>query len=306
MMAANPGIPLGGFVGESKFQILSALNHPSVIKNGSISKRDTGALPAIASDLGGFPIILKPDVGQRGAGVKLVQSIEQARDYLQQSARPVIAQPFHPGPYEAGIFYVRMPGDGRGRIFSITDKIFPTMIGDGVSTVAELVWRHPRFRMQAGTFLARHALDRNRILAAGEQFRLALAGNHCQGALFRDGSHLLTPQLEHTIEAIARSFTGGGFCFGRFDVRYADVERFRAGEDFSVIELNGVTSESTNIYDPSWSLIRAYRTLVEQWKILFAIGAANRAAGVPVGRGRDLVRAILAHWRDRGASVLSD
>ena len=301
--AANPGIPLGGFVGESKYQILSSINHPSVIGTTLIPPGDIDTRIAMIASAS-FPLILKPDVGQRGAGVKLVRSIEQARDYFARTSQAVIAQPFHPGPFEAGVFYVRMPGEPRGRIFSITDKVFPELVGDGESTIEQLIWSHPRFRMQAATFLKRHARDQDRVLARGERFRLAIAGNHCQGTLFRDGAHLITPELERAIDEIAQSFDG--FYFGRFDVRYANVDRFRAGEDLTVIELNGVTSESTNLYDPTWSLLRAYRTLFAQWRALFEIGAANRALGLHPSSFRELFRAILHFCRGPKPQPLAD
>src|SRR5262249_31345229 len=153
----------------------------------------------------------------------------------------------------------------------------PVLMGDGRSTVEELVWRHPRYRMQAGVFLARHAADVDRVLADGEALPLALAGNHSQGTMFRDGAHLLTPELGRGGGQGARPFAG--FFVGRFDVRYSDVDDFKAGRDLAVVELNGATSESTNVYDPSWSLLRAYGTLFRQWELLYRIGAANRRCG---------------------------
>lgn len=111
------------------------------------------------------------------------------------------------------------------------------------------------------------------MLADGERFPLAMAGNHRQGTLFRDGSHLLTPELEEVIDRVVQSFHG--FHFGRFDVRYADPEEFKAGRGFAVVELNGATAESTNLYDPSWPVWRAYHTLFRQWALLFRIGAAT-------------------------------
>jgi hypothetical protein len=44
------------------------------------------------------------------------------------------------------------------------------------------------------------------------------------------------------------------------------------GDDFAIVELNGASSESTNIYDPSRSLFQAYRTLFRQWALVFRIG----------------------------------
>jgi hypothetical protein len=303
--AANPGIPHGGFVGESKFQILSnfAGDHVSptvLITPGAIESR----LAILGNTNWSGPIILKPDVGQRGAGLKLARSFEEAREYLESNPAAVIAQPYHRGPYEAGVFYYRYPDEDLGHILSITDKRFPHIVGDGVSTIEQLIWRHPRLRMQAKTFFARHKREKARILARGEIFRLAIAGNHCQGTLFCDGSGLITPELTMAIDDVAKRFDG--FYFGRFDIRYSDVEQFKAGKDFTIIELNGITSESTNIYDPSWSLLRAYRTLFRQWCILFEIGAINRRRQLRGSTLLNLARDILRYYRNPRPISLAD
>jgi len=251
-----------------------------------------------------FPLMLKPDVGQRGAGVKLVRDQNEADHYLAVTAGPIIVQPYHPGPFEAGIFYFRIPGRAHGRIFSITDKHFARVTGDGAASLRQLIWRHSRYRMQAATFLERHEHELDRVLNDGEVFRLVVAGNHCQGTLFRDGTHLLTPQLERAIDRVAQTFEG--FYFGRFDVRYKDVDRFRAGEDFTIIELNGITSESTNVYDPSRSLLWAYRMLFRQWSILFQIGSMNRRAGHRPSRLAELMRDVIAYYRSPRPTAISD
>ncbi len=308
--AANPGIsPHGGVVGESKFEILSKLPTEWIVPSallppGTRDERAVQLARVIAERGWSFPLILKPDAGQRGAGVRKVGDLESAARYLAEHPQPLLAQVYHPGPFEAGVFYYRLPGAARGRIFSITDKQFPLLIGDGVSTVEALIWRHPRLRMQAGTFLARLNGQARRVLAAGENLPLAVAGNHCQGTLFRDGSHLITPQLEAAIDAIARRFEG--FYFGRFDVRYADVDPFRAGREFAILELNGVTSESTNLYDPDWSLLRAYRVLFQQWALLFAIGAENRRRGHRPSSLAQVIADVRLFYRDRQVSLLAD
>lgn len=308
--AANPGIsPHGGVVGESKFDILSKLPEewivPSALIEPASPEERAEQLSRIMTGRGWrFPLILKPNAGQRGAGLRRVNDSAAAARYLAEHPQPLLAQVYHPGPFEAGIFYYRMPGTPHGRIFSITDKHFPVLIGDGASTVKMLIWRHPRLRMQAATFLARLNGQTHAVLAAGETLPLAVAGNHCQGTLFRDGAHLITPELEAAIDEIARRFDG--FCFGRFDVRYRDVDAFKAGREFAIIELNGVTSESTNVYDPDWSLLRAYRVLFKQWALLYAIGAANQRLGhqpSPLGR---VIADTRSFYRDRRVSLLAD
>jgi hypothetical protein len=307
--AANPGIPDGGIVGESKFDISSRLPHewtiPSVRIDAAPVESRTWRVAQTIAQLGWrFPLVCKPDVGQRGSGVKLVRSLEDARHYLEREPGAVVLQPYHAGPYEAGVFYYRMPSWESGRILSITDKRFPAIVGDGRSTIRDLIWGDTRLRMQAATFLARHASELDRVPASKERVALAMAGNHCQGTLFRDGRHLITPALERRIDAIARSYRG--FFIGRFDIRYVDVERFKAGEDLAIVELNGATAESTNVYDPQSSLLAAYRQLFRQWSLVFAIGAANREAGAHVASIPRLMALLRSHFSTRHAFTTSD
>lgn len=307
--AANPGIPHGGVVGESKFDILRRLPAASIVPSVLIpagTPRDRMALlrETMTAQGWSFPLILKPDVGQRGAGLKLARSVEDAAAYLAANPAAVLTQTYHPGPYEAGVFYYRLPDEPTGRVLSITDKVFPELVGDGRSTVEELIWRHERYAMQANRFLERHAAQRRCVLEDGERMRLAVAGNHCQGTMFRDGEALRTAELEAAFDAIARHFDG--FFFGRFDVRYADPSTFREGRDFAIVELNGVASESTNLYDPRWSIWRAYRVLARQWRLLFAVGRQNADRGARVTPWRELWCAIRGYYRAPQPEALSD
>jgi hypothetical protein len=138
------------------------------------------------------------------------------------------------------------------------------------------------------------------VPAANEQVQLVEIGNHCRGAVFLDGREHLTPELESAIDALARGFEG--FFFGRFDLRVPSVEHFRAGVGFKILELNGVTSEATHIYAPGASLFAAYRTLFEQWRLAFEIGAANAALGARPTGLRELAR-LLRGRRSRFANI---
>jgi membrane protein DedA with SNARE-associated domain len=307
--AANPGIPDGGVVGESKYNIMRQLPRrwalPSIpVPSGDLANRLRSLLGGMRREGLAWPMILKPDVGQRGSGVRLARSLVEAQDYLAAVRAHVVAQPYHEGPYEAGVFYYRYPGEPRGRILSITDKHFPSVTGDGRSTLAELVRAHARYRMQAETFLTRLGPAAARVPADGEPVRLGIAGNHAQGTLFRDGRHLITPQLCERIDRIARSYEG--FFVGRFDVRYSDVDDFKAGRDLAIVELNGATAESTDIYDPGNTLLRAYGRLFRQWSLVFAIGAANRAAGARVTSPSRLRALIREHLTTPAALPVAD
>jgi hypothetical protein len=281
---ANPGMYTGGLVGESKVFTLQQLSRTSAeftARSGLVKASIPGRmdrLREICAEQGlELPLVLKPDVAQRGMGFKLVRAWNEAREYLSQVTEDVVAQEYAPGPGEAGIFYYRFPHEARGRIFAITEKIFPTIIGDGVRTVEELVRADARAAIMAKTYLQRHHAIRGTVLASGQTLKLVEAGNHCQGCIFRDGMHLWSEALEIRIDEISRKVPG--FFIGRYDVRYPAKADIRAGENFKIVELNGASSEATSIYDARNSIFRAYATLFKQWDLVFAIGAANRALG---------------------------
>jgi len=283
--AANPGIFSGGVVGESKMATLRDLMAANpeftaaagLVSGGTVEER-LSEMRGICERHGiSYPFILKPDVGQRGVGIKLIRDKAQAVQYLKQTDAPLLVQRYAEGPNEIGIFYYRFPHEPRGRVFGITEKVFPSVLGDGRSTVAELIWRDPRARLIAGKYLRRFASRRDEILPAGESLKLVEAGNHAQGCIFRDGMRLCTPALWERIDGISRAVPG--FYIGRFDIRYGSEAELRAGENFQIIELNGAASEATNIYDARNSLWSAYRQLFRQWDLVFAIGAANRQRG---------------------------
>lgn len=324
--ACNPGIPSGGgVIGESKKAILDAMPDEAVLPavlippDADPARRARLALEAIRdrADLGSWPVVLKPDSGYRGFAVRLARGERDVREYLERMTAPALVQRYHPGPCECGVLWARRvaPGGDRGDmtgfIFSVCRKDFPLLIGDGRRTLEDLIWSHPRFRFQAGVFLERWARERRRVPGAGERVRLAEAGNHCQGTLFRDGADLITPALERRIDAIARRFgarrDGPGLLdIGRFDLRYESDELLRAGRGFAVIELNGTTGESTNIYDPDRSALWAYGVLARQWTLMYELGAKRREAGGRPATLGELIAQARHHFAARSGPALSD
>lgn len=303
--AANPGIFSGGLIGESKIQTLRDLEATSPEYTAPARRLDGTTVDARLASLRAardeldlrYPFILKPDVGQRGVGVKLIRSPEQAWDCLNATSAPFLVQRYAPGPFEVGVFYYRHPGEPYGRIFALTEKVFPTVTGDGQHTLEELVQHDARARLLTGLYLTRLEARRPEVIAAGEVVKLVEAGNHAQGCIFRDGSHLWSEVLEQRVDDISQRLKG--FYVGRFDIRYASADDLRAGLNFQIVELNGAASEATNIYDPRNSLRSAYRTLFRQWEIVFEIGAFNRHLGTqPLGLSE-----LWSAWRETRSRI---
>lgn len=286
--AVNPAIPASGFKGESKDDIYKQLKSSRdatefllrhTLLNGALSPPEKLRQASQFIDENGlqFPLVLKPDRGERGTGVRIIRTSESLEAELSASDSDLILQENASGR-EVSIFYYRYPHEKRGRIFSITEKHLPSLIGDGRSTLEELILSHPRAVCLAAKYFEQNKAALANVYGGGEEIKLTEIGTHSRGAIFLDGGWLKTNALEKKIDEICRGFDG--FFFGRFDIRTSSFEELKRGERFKIIELNGVTSESTNIYDPQYTLFDAYRILFRQWSIAFEIGAANCKSGV--------------------------
>ncbi len=284
---ANPAIEAGGLCGESKSDVLGLLGRggrrimakflvagldPWISCNEE-SRKLTERMAEAGID---FPVVAKPDIGRNGRGVRKISDIDALSRYLVGFPRDtrLMLQEFSPFRGEAGIFYVRPPGRKKGKITSITLKFFPSVTGDGYSTLKELILANPRAGKVPQFYLPRLSAQLERILPEGEVFPLVFTGNHCQGAIFRDGTQHATAALTDRIDAIAKEIDG--FYFGRFDMRYDTLEALEKGEGFTIIELNGAGSEATHIWDADMTLFGAYRVLFSQVHTAFRIGAKVR------------------------------
>jgi membrane protein DedA with SNARE-associated domain len=283
--ASNPGIPQGGFIQESKSQILDNLTadrhlvarYRVIAHHLPSSEKIAVAQDFMKTEGLTYPLVMKPDAGQRGVGVTIVKNEADLKTRFTHTHQDVIIQEYVDG-YEFGVFYVRYPGQKSGQIFSITDKRLLAVVGDGQSTLERLILSHDRAVCMAPFHLKMHYRHLYDIPPKDQTIPLVEIGTHCRGALFLDGNHLNTPALEAVIDRLSRGFRG--FYFGRYDIRALSVEDFKNGCNFKVIELNGVTSEATHIYHPGTRLWHAYQVLMQQWKMAFQIGAANRQRGI--------------------------
>lgn len=308
----NPAIkPDSGFLGERKSDILQGLPDDAVgrwklVRNTKQNRvretLETGTKMAhlemfmAAHDLG-FPVVLKPDRGQRGQGVEICKNSKQAAQWLESADCDYIMMEYLPGE-EFGLFYCRLPDEKQGQIFSINRKKLLTVTGDGKQTLEELILEDERAVCMAPTFFKALRDELLDIVPDGETKQLGTLGTHSRGALFLDGSDLITAELLGAIENIAEPYEG--FYFGRFDIKAPSEQDFSSGLNLKIIELNGLTSEATHIYDPKNSIVYAWRVLIEQWSLAFAIAAQNLERGYePMS-----LKGFISHWYKAGTGRL--
>jgi membrane protein DedA with SNARE-associated domain len=293
---SNPMIETGGFWGESKSDIMGQVGEEqqpwvaefvTLHRNGKGAQFDFETAMTLMNDKGlGFPIVAKPDVGWQGYGVRLVEDSTHLQQYISSyptGEKMVLQRPI-PHDGEAGIFYVRLPGEEQGRILSVTLRYFPYVYGDGVSTLQELIKNNPRSKLRAGFYLggkSEHMGFEKEYLemipSEGELVRLSFIGSIRVGGLYRNASHLITPEMTKRFDEIALSMPE--FYFGRFDVRFESTDLLKAGEGFSIIEINGAGSEAISAWDPEVSIFSLYRELFQTQSLLFKVSALNRSRG---------------------------
>lgn len=305
--AANPRIAFGGLVGERKSSILDQVSAPARAWIAPYAVIETGpepgpadlvrALAAMAARRLSFPLVAKPDLGCNGTGVRILREKAELAAYLAEFPRrlPLLLQRYIADPGEAGLFYVRRPGERSGRITSVTLKFVPEIVGDGMHCLRELILADPRGRRARHLYLPQLGGSAERVPVAGEVVKLVLVGNHCKGSIFRNGAHLITPALSERVEALARALPD--FHFGRFDVRYCSLAELRRGEKFTVIEINGAGSEATHIWDAETPLLDAYISQFTHYRLAFEIGAGNRARGTAPASIAEIWRQWRRHKR---------
>ncbi len=289
-LIANPSIPFAGMVGESKSSVLAlagdyakAFIAPFVCFNNDTSKtpdaRLNDALTIMCNAGIDFPVVAKPDIGCRGAGVKIMNDAASLKNYLinfpDQST--LLLQTKINYEAEAGIFYIRYPGQSQGCISSITLKYSPYVIGDGVQTLRQLIAADLRASKIADAYLSRHQKMLDEVIPDKLAFRLSFAGSHSKGSIFRNGNQFISDNLTRVFDRIADDLEG--FYYGRFDVRFSDTEQLMEGKAFSILEINGASAEASHIWDRNTSLSEVYKTLFYQYKTLFNIGDLNRKNG---------------------------
>jgi membrane protein DedA with SNARE-associated domain len=294
---ANPGLAAGGLRGASKAEWLRAV---AAAERGAIAdfvvmrrRADASTLNfdharalRLIADAGlRFPLVVKPDIGRDGLGVRLVDDPAALRRYLERfpGGAKLILQRYVPWAGEAVVHYARPP-DAGGRILSLTLKCFPHVVGDGGATLRELIGRDPRLRASAALHLGndpnhlgqdRAALER--VPERDETVRLCLIGNRRAGALHRDASATATPALATRIAAIVDGMPE--VHYGRLALRFGSLDALRRGEDLTVIDIGGIGGDADDAFDPSLSRRESLRRRLARQRLLFTIGARNRARG---------------------------
>jgi len=135
------------------------------------------------------------------------------------------------------------------------------------------------------------------IPATGEVRLLEPIGNHCRGTAFLDACHLISPQLTRIFDQI--SLQTIGLYYGRFDLRCKSIDSLSLGQDFAILEYNGVAAEPAHIYHPGRSIWNAYRDILTHLNIVYCIAKVQKSKGVPTESFISLIHQGRKWWRHK-------
>lgn len=285
--ASNPSIENGGLTFESKwkiFQLIPQAYYPTTlyIEAGTslsdiLQQLQTAALT--------FPLIAKPDRGERGWCVQKINSADDLVQYCSAIRIPFLLQAYVAQPMEFSVFYYRHPDSERGQVTSVTFKRLLSVVGDGKSTIEMLILQSNRAFLQYNRIKKNPAINLQQVLPIGQVMELVPLGNHCLGAMFVDYNHIITPAMHRSFDSISKSIKG--FYFGRFDLRCNSVEDLQQAKNISILELNGAGAEPAHIYTPGFSFFKAQRILAQHYRMLYEAAIANQKKNIPFMRYQD-------------------
>lgn len=277
--AVNPGMKYGGAFGMGKYHILTHI-HPDYIPRGirilpDISTDDLAVLMNRTGLV--FPLIIKPDIGERGIGVELVDDLPTLCRYLTRHKRHMILQEYISWPLELGILYYNYPDGSGTAISSVIIRDFLKVRGDGRTTLRKLMEENNRAWLNRKHLLDRYEDRLDDVIPEGEEIVLEPIGNHNRGTCFLNANKLINDQILSFFSEIATHIPG--FDYGRFDVKVKSLDDLEHVKNIKILELNGVNSEPAHIYDPDYHLLHAYRDIARHMKIIYRISRMNHLRG---------------------------
>ncbi len=291
LKAVNPGMDgFSGLTGVSKQSINTCLNEAFRPQYFHFKKVPT--LEQVTKSFEDkykkplpYPIICKPDMGERATGVTFIYCEEQLKSYLKTAAPDFILEVFHNTKKEFGLSFIQDPESKHYTIVSLVEKQIPFVIGDGKKTLQTLIQEKCVCMKIAPDREAKilHGFsteERESIPQKKEEITIVRTASISYGTKFKK-INIPKPnqkKLSSLIEKmIARK---DGIYIGRFDLRADSVEDVLNGK-VKIIELNGIGGMPLEIYEPHISIDKKYDILFTYFEDVLAFAKKN----IEYGRG---------------------
>lgn len=278
--ASNPSLTFGGFDGEGKREMYEQLPKNAYPKTIYIQPGITPdeLLRQVCQQGFTYPFCVKPDVGLKGLLFRKIDTEKELLYYHGQMDIPYLVQELVLFPLEVSVFYYRYPNQQKGVITGFLQKELMDVIGDGRSTLLQLIQVHPNARHRMEEMRSKHSENLGMILPAGERYLLTYAANLNRGARFISLASEIDERLLRVFDALSHHTS---FYYGRFDIKCSSVADLKEGKNFLILEFNGAGAEPNHVYQQGFSLLQAYKIILKHWKVLFRISRYNHRHGFP-------------------------
>ena len=266
----NPCMNFGGAFLSSKFNYLKQLPDNWKPKTIFLNANEdiTEVQKKIKKKKIHFPLIVKPDMGERGKNVKLIATLSELNHYLKKTTQASIVQEYITYPIELGILFYWDTANNP-KISSVGIKAFCEIVGTGTDSLAALVKKNLRIAHRVDDLKTTFSEKWHTIIPKGEKILMEPIGNHNLGTKLLDArKHFSTDMLRWTAECVRQI---PGFDYGRLDVKIKNWDAFKSKDGIKVLEINGVNAEPLHIYDPSYSIWGAYRDIFYHMDIIYTL-----------------------------------
>lgn len=294
----TPTMYFSGFEGETKAEMFRQL--PPEFSPITIYVQPSESFEYVKNKMRAaglrYPVAVKPDMGSKGLLFRKIESEAELASYHALLPFTYLVQEMITLPLELSIFYVRYPGEKKGRITGLIAKEYLHIKGDGLSTIGELIEQHPKAFMMAEEQKHKHAHALDTVPAENEIYYLNELGNHNRGARFINLKSEIDGHLHAIMDKI--NLHSGHFYYGRYDLKTSSIKDLKQGKNISILEYNGVGSEPNHIYDAGVSYRQALQTIAQHWKYMFEIGRINARKGIEYtsfNKGFKMLKASLNH-----------
>ena len=278
---SNPTLIFGGFEAGSKnemYKQLPAGSYPKTILISPAQPIDAVKGEIKTSGLN-YPFVAKPDEGMQGILFRVIESEDEMNKYHKLVGVNYIVQTYIDLPMEFSVFYIRYPGEKKGKVTGFILKDYLHVKGDGKKTLEQLVDEHPKAMHRSAEMKKKHETNWLTIPKNGENYYLSVAGNHNRGARFINLCNEIDQRLHDVFDSINHESTG--FYYGRYDLKCTSIEDLKQGKNIMILEYNGAGAEPNHIYDCGMSYRKALKVISSHWRDLYLIGKINNRSGVP-------------------------
>ncbi|MDQ2753691.1 MAG: hypothetical protein M3R72_11780 [Bacteroidota bacterium] len=276
----NPTLTFSGFEGESKREMYEQMPrnlYPSTVYVSAAEEPIYIAKHLQEAGIS-FPFIAKPEIGTQGLMCRKINDMNELLRYHSFINANYVIQTFVDLAEEYSVFYIRYPNEKRGKITGLILKNYLSVVGDGTSTLQQLILKDSKAKYRTEELFAKHKHNLHCIVANGKKYELSYMGNHNRGARFINLHNEIDEPLCAVFDAIHQTMPQ--FYYGRYDLKCTSLRDLKKGNNIQILEYNGTGAEPNHIYDCGMSYFTALQTIVQHWRDMYLIGKINRKKGI--------------------------